>query len=133
MFKLKYRTGHVIGWMLYIVVVVVIVWLLDLQLPVQSVHITTKVVSSIEPRSWWGVIDTTLCDKVCQWLATGRCFYPGTPVFFTNKTDCHDITEILLALNTINQPKPTYNAKWVICQLDILWRGPDTMMMTTLY
>jgi hypothetical protein len=28
----------------------------------------------------------------------------GTPVSFTNKTDCHDITEILLkvALNTIN-------------------------------
>ena len=23
------------------------------------------------PRSWRGVIDTTLCDKVCQWLATG--------------------------------------------------------------
>jgi hypothetical protein len=29
--------------------------------------------------------------------------YPGTPVSSTNKTDCHDITEILLkvALNTI--------------------------------
>ena len=25
-----------------------------------------------------GVIDTTLCDKVCQWLATGRWFSPGT-------------------------------------------------------
>jgi hypothetical protein len=22
----------------------------------------------------WGVIDTTLCDKVCQWLATGQHF-----------------------------------------------------------
>ena len=32
-----------------------------------------------------------------------RCFFPGTPVSSTNKTDCHDITEILLkmALNTI--------------------------------
>jgi hypothetical protein len=30
-------------------------------------------------------------------------FSPGTPVSSTNKTDCHDITEILLkvALNTI--------------------------------
>jgi hypothetical protein len=49
---------------------------------------------------------TTLCDKVCQWLATGRWFSPGTPVSSTNKTDCHDITtEILLkvALNTIKQ------------------------------
>jgi hypothetical protein len=24
-----------------------------------------------------GVLDTTLCDKVCQWLATGRWFSPG--------------------------------------------------------
>jgi hypothetical protein len=44
-------------------VVVVIVWWLDLQLPMQSVSITTKVVSS---NSTHGVLDTTLCDKVCQ-------------------------------------------------------------------
>ena len=45
---------------------------------------------------------TTLCDKVRQWLATGRWFSPGTPVSSTNKTDRHNITEILLkvALNT---------------------------------
>ena len=51
----------------------------------------------------WGVLDTTLCDKVCQWLATCRWFSPGTPVSSANKTDCHDIVEILLkvALNTI--------------------------------
>jgi len=44
----------------------------------------------LEPRSLRGVLDTTLCDKVCQW-----------PI----KTYHHDITEILLkvALNTINQ------------------------------
>jgi len=42
-----------------------------------------------------GVLDTTLCDKVCQLLATGRWFSPGTPVSSTNKTDRHDITEIL--------------------------------------
>ena len=50
---------------------------------------------------------TTLhvCDKVCQWLATGRWFSPGPPVSSTNESDRHDtcITEILLkvALNTI--------------------------------
>jgi hypothetical protein len=56
---------------------------LDLQLPVQSVP----------------------CDKVCQWLATGPWFSPDPPVSSTNKTDHHDITEILLkvALNTIKQ------------------------------
>ena len=48
---------------------------------------------------------TTLCDKVCQWLATDRWFSPGRPVSSTNKTDRHDITEILLkmALKTIKQ------------------------------
>ena len=47
---------------------------------------------------------TTLCDKVCQWLATDRWF---PPVSSTNKTYRHDITEILLkvALNTIKQNK----------------------------
>ena len=45
------------------------------------------------------VLDTT-CDKVSQWLVTGQCF---STVSSTNKTDRHDITEILLklALNTI--------------------------------
>ena len=50
-----------------------------------------------------GVLDTTLYDKVCQWLAACRWFFPGSPVSSTNKTDRHEITEILLkvALNTI--------------------------------
>jgi hypothetical protein len=49
-----------------------------------------------------GVLDTTVCDKVCQSLETGRSFSPGTLVFSTNRTDRHDIAEILLkeALNT---------------------------------
>ena len=57
-----------------------------------------------------GVLDTTLCDKVCQWLAACQWFSLGTPVSSTNKTDRHDIyknvTEILLkvALNTITLP-----------------------------
>jgi len=52
-----------------------------------------------------GVLDTTLCEKVCQWLAAGRWF---SRVSSTNKTDRHDITEILMkvALNTI---KSTYH------------------------
>jgi len=48
---------------------------------------------------------TTLCDQVCQWLATSRWFSPGPSVSSTNKTDHHDITDILLkvALNIIKQ------------------------------
>ena len=42
-----------------------------------------------------GVPDTTLCDKVCQWLAAGQWFSLGTPVSSTNKTDRQDITEIV--------------------------------------
>jgi len=81
---------------------------LDLQLHVQSVPITTKVVSSNPLRR--GVLETTLCDKVCQLLATGWWFSPGIPVSSTNKTDHHDIAQILLkvALSTI-KPNQTKN------------------------
>ena len=52
---------------------------------------------------------STLCGQVCQWLATDQWFSQSTLVSPTNKTDRHDITEILLkvALNTINsRPLP---------------------------
>jgi hypothetical protein len=62
----------------------------------------------LSPLMLWGRISirercTPLCDKVCQWLTTGRWFSPDPPVSSTNKTDHHDITEILLkaALNII--------------------------------
>ena len=47
----------------------------------------------------------TIYDKVCQWVAVGRWFYPGTPISSTYKIDRHNITEILLnvASKTINQ------------------------------
>jgi hypothetical protein len=49
-----------------------------------------------------GVLDTTLCDKIARVL---RQVAPCTPVSFTNKTDRHDIAELLLkvALNTITK------------------------------
>jgi hypothetical protein len=42
--------------------------------PIQSVPITTNVVSRIPLRR--GVINTTLCDKASQWLVTVRWFSP---------------------------------------------------------
>ena len=56
-----------------------------------------------EFHSWRGVLDTTLCDRVCQWLVIGCCISPGTLVSSINKTDRHDIIEIILkvVLNTI--------------------------------
>ena len=69
-----------------------------------------RMVVGFTPLNLWfriplrlGVLDTTLCDKVCQWLAAGRWFSPGTLVSPTNKTDRRDIAEILLkvALNSM--------------------------------
>ena len=54
---------------------------------------------------------TILCDKVCQWLATGRCLSPGSPVSSTNKTDRHDITEILLKM-VLKHNQQTYNVDY---------------------
>jgi hypothetical protein len=52
-----------------------------------------------------GVLDTTLCDEVCRCLVAGQWFSPGTRVSSTNKTDRHDIAEILLKVpsKTINK------------------------------
>ena len=67
----------------------------------QSVPVTTNVKNSNPAPG--GLLDTTLYDKICQWLATGRWLSSGPPVSSINKTDRHDITKILLkvALNTI--------------------------------
>jgi len=64
-----------------------------------------------KPRAWWVVLDTTLCDKVCQWLATGRWCSPDSS---TKQTDRHFITEILfkVGLNTINQTITLQNKAW---------------------
>ena len=65
---------------------------------------------------------TTLCDRVCRWLPTDRWFSPGPPVSSTNKTDHHDITEMLLKvpLNTI-KPNQTIKVQWAFtCQEHIL-------------
>jgi hypothetical protein len=75
-----------------------------------------------------GVLDITLCNKVCQWLAASWWFYPGTPVSFTNKTD-HDISEILLklALNTLTLTLISLYPIYTIPRL-CNWRVLDFMM-----
>jgi hypothetical protein len=73
----------------------VVVMIVDLQLPMQS--IITNIMSSNPAHGEVYSFDARLCDEVCQWL----WFSPGSPV--SNKSDCHDIDEILLkmVLNTI--------------------------------
>ena len=77
---------------------VVIVWLLDLQLTCAISAIITKVVSSnpIHGKVY------SIQHYVIKFVSDMQ---HGTPVSSTDKTDRHNITEILLkvALNTINQ------------------------------
>ena len=80
----------------------------------------------LSPLMFWVRISirtryTTLCDKVCQWLVTGLWFSPGTPVSSTNKTDLHDITEILLKV-ALNNIKTNKQIKW--CMVSILQVPP---------
>ena len=77
-------------------------------------------------RSWRSVLDTTVCDKVCQWLTTGRWFSLNTLLSFTKATDHHDITEILLkvTLNTkiltiiLNRKQNSKNIKMIFWSKD---------------
>jgi hypothetical protein len=56
----------------------------------------------ISIRVWY----TTLLDQVCQSLATGWWCFLCPMVSSTNKTGCHDITEILLKV-ALSTNKPT--------------------------
>ena len=80
-----------------------IVWLLDLQLPVQSEPITTKFVSSNPVHGEMYTMQHYVIKFITDSVSLQVSGFPGTPVS-SNKTDCRDITEILLkvALNTIN-------------------------------
>jgi hypothetical protein len=76
------------------------------------VPITTIGVSSNSTHG--EVYSTTLCDKACQWFATGRWFSLGTQVSSTNKTDRHDIIEVLLKVVLItvtHNPSLPINSK----------------------
>jgi hypothetical protein len=64
---------------------------LTLCIRIQFMARTTNVMSSNSAQGKM-YSDTTLCDKVCQWLATSRWFSLGIPVSLTNKTDRHGIS-----------------------------------------
>jgi hypothetical protein len=76
---------------------------LDLQLPMQSVLITINVVRSNPVNGEVYSIPHYVVKFVSNLRQVGG-FSSDTPVFSTNKTDRHDIIQILLkvALNTIN-------------------------------
>ena len=64
----------------------------------------------------WGVLDTTLCDKACQWLATGRWFSPGTPVSSTNKTERYYWNIVESGVKYHNPQRLLISASWLIKQ-----------------
>jgi hypothetical protein len=66
---------------------------------------TICAISAFSPPFRRGVLDTTLCDKIYQWLATVPWFSLGTPVSSINITDCHNIAEILLKV-VLNNHNP---------------------------
>ena len=70
-----------------------IIWWLELQLPVQSVPIAIKVVSLNPTHGEVYPIQHYVIKFVTHFV---NGFSLGTPVSSTNKTNCHDITEILL-------------------------------------
>ena len=49
---------------------------------------------------------TILCYEVCQWRETVRWFPPDPPVPSINKTDRHDIAELLLIVALNTKPPP---------------------------
>ena len=72
-----------------------------------------------------GVFDTILCDKVSQWLATGRWLSPATPVSSTNKTDFHDMTEI----SGVKHHKPNrYTCTYTIYIYKKITSSPRTIL-----
>jgi hypothetical protein len=68
--------------------------------------------------------------KVCQWLVTGRWF---SPVSSTNKTDRHDITEILLkmALKTIKPNQTDSAVYYCVSLLYLFFINIDNVCRTT--
>jgi hypothetical protein len=85
-----------------------LIWIFVIQATTRSTPLENRQVFTFEFESvsLQNELDTTLCDKVCQWLAAVWKFSLRTPVSSTNKTDCYYINEILLkvVLNTITHP-----------------------------
>ena len=59
-----------------------------------------------------GVLNTTLCNKVCQWLAAGRWFSPVTSVSSTNKTDHHKPTYYRVCWNCTIVINSIWSTSW---------------------
>ena len=66
-----------------------------------------------ESYPWRGVLDTTLCDKVCQWLATGRRLSPGTP---DRDYIAEQLLKVALKTQTLTLTPFKINVLWICWQ-----------------
>ena len=108
--SVELRTRYIISVKLLHIrraVMAVIVWFTTTY-AVSAYHHWTE----FESRSGWGVQHYVI---KFLWPATGRWFSHGSPVSSTNKTDRHNITEILLkvALSTNKQTKHKNAHNWL--------------------
>ena len=82
-------------------------------------YLCNQCLSPLTLRVWillrLGVLDTTLCDKVCQWVAVGRYFLRYS-VSATNKTDRYWYRWNIAENGAKHhKPKPMFNKKWRNC------------------
>jgi hypothetical protein len=85
--------------------------------------IITTVVNSNLSR-----LNTTLCDKVCKWFVASQWFSLGTLVSSTNKTDCHDISKILLKVEIKTIPPPIkLHVSWYLIHIEQTVRSSHGM------
>jgi hypothetical protein len=77
--------------------------ILTVETDIKSFSVSDSMSSDNNNSVWHlNVYCTVNYGEVCQWLGAGRWFSLGPPVFSTNKTDSHGITEILLKVQHLN-------------------------------
>ena len=109
---LTFRTWHHMNlyiWCLLEMIVLLYINLKEYQIPFYNINfngkailfarfyfITTYAISAYRHQRCEFKLHSIqhLCDKVSQWLAAGQWFPHGTLVSSTNKTECHEITDI---------------------------------------
>jgi hypothetical protein len=60
-------------------------------------------------------------DQVCQLLAHGLWFSPGTPASSTTKTGCHDIAESGVKHNKSNQINLLFSVLFIYLLFSVVW------------
>jgi hypothetical protein len=94
--------------------------------------LNNEICSQHEGPSWPWSYGSWIYNYLCsQWLASCWCFFPGPPVSSTNKTDRHDIAEILLkvALNTII----IINQSFKICSIKLMFEWVDMSIRRVMF